>query len=83
MTNSRPDLEQLASLAETKGRHMISGVCRRALAHIDALEAELQRRRGNPQLGALTRHQRMTPEQRTNIARLAAQRRWHPTAPHA
>lgn len=84
MTNSRPDLEQLAEIANTKGRHLIVGVCRKALAHIAALEAELERTKGKARRGAQTRMARLTPGQRSTLAKVAAQRRWHPgLPPHA
>lgn len=78
--DARADLEQLAAIADAKGRRLIVAVCRKALTQIAALEAELQRCRGNAQRGAQTRLATLTGAERSRIAKIAAQRRWHPHA---
>ncbi len=81
MTKDAPDakteLERLAGAAHDQGRTKLEAVCRGALAHIEALEAEVHRVKGNARKSALTKLRVIPAERRRSIARLAAQRRWH------
>lgn len=73
---ARAELVRLAAVADAQGRPKIAAVCHAALSYIDQLEAEVRRVRGNAAKGARTRLQRLTPAQRTAIAKAAAARRW-------
>lgn len=75
-SDTRADLLRMADLAESQGKTSIADICRRALAIIDDLEAEILRVRGNAKKGAQTRLTGMTADQRKGIAQHAARRRW-------
>jgi hypothetical protein len=75
-TGTRADLLRMADVAEAQGKTSIAQICRRALAIIDDLEAEILRVRGNAKKGAQTRLTAMSAAQRKGIAQRAARSRW-------
>lgn len=80
MSDVRDELTKVAALAKEKGAFQIAAVCVQALARIAELETALSRKDASKRAGGNARVAHLTRDQRINLAKTLAWRRWHPDA---
>lgn len=85
MSDVKAELQRIANAARSQGKVTIEATAVAALARIEELEATLLALCAGgmsemARLSAVARMKSIPPERRSEIARLAAARRWHPDA---